>query len=434
MATLWRAALVGLLVAWSAWAWAGEYDLNIPEAEKRPYELGGRVEMRYIQHRLNSDSALYKLNFYNKQPGAYVDEWRPLAELRGNYRQGILQVHFLTHHEYDLTYRGGEWVNKVYEAYASLKPTVNLTLEGGKKAFSWGKGYAWNPAGFVNRPKDPDDPELNLEGYSFLGAEYIKSFTGSALSNLAFTALVLPVMDDWENTELGQSGDINYALKLYLLWYNTDLDFIYFGGPQQADSYGFDFAKNLLENFEVHGEVGLRRAVTRTVLNSAGQTTVTQQDQLSYLVGIRYLNSVETTFIVEYYHNGAGYDRGDLDAFFAYQDWAYQRWLATGNASYMQRAEMVTRPYYRQRNYGQDYLYLKVTQKEPGDILYFNPWLALMVNLEDRSFNLQPGLTYTPVTNLELNFRVGIPIGPAGTEFGEKQDLFRPEVWVRRYF
>ena len=233
---------------------------------------------------------------------------------------------------------------------------------------------------------------------------------------------------------MGQSGDINYVLKLYLLWYDTDLDFIYFGGPNQADSYGFDFAKNLSDNFEVHGEMGFKRDVRRVVLDSNGNSAISRDDQFSYLLGMRYLNTYDTTFIFEYYHNGSGYDKGELDDFFTYQDRAWQRWLSTGNDALMERADMVTRPYYQQRNFGEDYLYLKITQKEPFDILYFNPWLAMIVNLQDRSFNLQPGATYTPVTNLELNFRVGIPIGPSGTEFGEKPDDFRPEFWARYYF
>ena len=423
-----------LLTVCAGSALAGEYDLNIPEAEKKPYELGGRFELRYIQHWLNDQSARYRLDYYKQDPGAYNEEWRPQLELQGGFRQGMVQFHFLTHHEYDETSGGGEWTNRVYEAYASIKPSVSLTMEAGKKSFLWGKGYAWNPAGFINRPKDPDDPELNLEGYTALGVDYIKSFSGSSLSNLALTALILPVLDGWENTSLGQSGDVNYALKLYLLWHNTDLDLIYFGGPNQPDSYGFDFAKNLTDNFEVHGEAGYKRDVMRTVLNSTGQPTVSQENELSYLLGIRYLNAIETTFIAEYYHNGAGYDAGEEDDFFAYQDWAYQQWLVTGNASYMQRADKVTRPYYRQRNFGEDYFYLKITQKEPFDILYFNPWLAVIVNLQDLSFNLQPGMTYTPVTNLELNFRVGIPFGPAGTEFGEKEDAARIETWLRYYF
>ena len=50
------------------------------------------------------------------------------------------------------------------------------------------------------------------------------------------------------------------------------------------------------------------------VIREIRRATVSEQDQLSYLLAIRYLTAVETTFIVEDYHNGAGYD------FFAYQD------------------------------------------------------------------------------------------------------------------
>lgn len=42
----------------------------------------------------------------------------------------------------------------------------------------WGKGYAWNPVGFVERPKDPNDPELAREGYWMASADYIVNFTG----------------------------------------------------------------------------------------------------------------------------------------------------------------------------------------------------------------------------------------------------------------
>jgi hypothetical protein len=100
----------------------------------------------------------------------------------------------------------------------------------------------------------------------------------------------------------------------------------------------------------------------------------------------------------------------------------------------IQRANQITRPYYQQRNCGEDYFYLKISQKEPFDILHFNPWVAAVVNLQDFSFNLQPGMTWTPVTNLELNLRMGIFVGPPQTEFGEKPDALRPEILMRYYF
>jgi hypothetical protein len=106
----------------------------------------------------------------------------------------------------------------------------------------------------------------------------------------------------------------------------------------------------------------------------------------------------------------------------------------TGDAEAMQLAKQLTHPYYRQRNFGRDYLYLKLSQKEPFDILYFNPWAAIVFNLRDSSFTLQPGMTWAPTTNWEINLRVGIPIGAEDTEFGEKPDAFRPELWARYYF
>ena len=413
---------------------ATEYDLSIPEADKKAYELGGRVELCYLDHFLDSDSAPYKLNYYDDDPGSYTQQWGALVEIKGAYRSGILQANVLTHHEWVGTDEDEEWISRLYEGYLSAMPTARLTLEAGKKTILWGKGYAWNPAGFINRPKDPDDPELNLEGRTVLGADLIESLSAGSLGNLGLTGYVLPVIDDWANPELGQDGDINYALKLYLLWRDTDLDWIYFDGPDQPQSFGFDFAKNLAENIEVHGEFGFQRDVQHVLLDSQGQSTVSRQNQLSYLVGLRYLNAYDTTFIAEYYHNGSGYSRGELSDFFAYQDNAYAQWLAGGNVAVMERANRATRPYYRQRTFGQDYFYFKIIQKDPFDILYFSPWLATIINLQDGSFNLQPGMTWLPMTNLELNLRIGIPIGPGGTEYGEKQDTVRPEIKIDYYF
>jgi hypothetical protein len=423
-----------LLTAWAIGAQAGEYDFDIPEAETSPYEIGGKVELRYVNHRLKEDSARYRLNYYKDDPGSSINELIALLEFKGNVKEGKVQINFLTHHAYKYTDEESAFDNSLYETYASFKPSTQLTLEAGKKSFQWGKGYAWNPVGFINRPKDPDDPDLSLEGFTGAWAEYIKSFSEGSLNNLAFTGLVLPVISDWANTELGDSGDVNVAAKLYLLWHNTDIDFMFFDGPDQPDSYGVDFAKNLAENFEIHGELAYKRDVTRVVLDSNGQSTTSHENQLSYMLGVRYLNAYDTTFIVEYYHNGGGYDQDEIDDFFAYQETAWRQWLETGNSAGMDRAKRVTSPYYKQRNFGKDYFYFKATQKEPLDILDFSTWLTVIVNLHDYSFNLQPGMTFNPITNLQLNLRVAVPIGASGTEFGEKQDTVRPETWIRYYF
>lgn len=78
--------------------------------------LGGRLELRYAQHWFNDQSSRYRLNYYNRDPGAYSEEWRLQLELNGGYRWGKARFQFLTHHEYDKTSEGGEWFNRVHEA------------------------------------------------------------------------------------------------------------------------------------------------------------------------------------------------------------------------------------------------------------------------------------------------------------------------------
>jgi hypothetical protein len=420
-------------------AWAGEYDFDIPEATPKPYTLGGRLEARTIYHAHDEGAARYHLNAYAEKsdPGADTHEAELQAELKATYRQGIMQANVLTHHAYGVA-DGTEdsWDHLLYEGYLSLSPAPYLSLDGGKKRILWGKGYAWNPVGFINRPKDPDDPALNLEGRTLVGGDLIKSLDSQAggLTNLGLTFLLLPVADKWANQDLGDSGDLNAALKLYLLWRDTDIDLIYVDGPALPISLGVDVAKNLAENIEVHAEAAWRKDAPRTVIAADGGVRKTSEDQFSFLMGTRYLNRRDTTFIAEYYHNGAGYNAEEMEAFFDYQAAAIDQWRDSSDSAAIQRADQITLPYYRQRNFGRDYGYLKISQKEPLDILYLTPWVALTVNLHDTSFNLQPGLTWTPVTNLELNLRIAIPVGAKRTEYGEKADDFRPEIWGRLYF
>ncbi|MEW6264038.1 MAG: hypothetical protein AB1641_13260 [Thermodesulfobacteriota bacterium] len=431
-----RAAIYGLVfiaaICSALPTLASEYTLNIPEAEKKDWELGGRLEFRYVNHGLNTDSALNKLRFPGNDK-TNTDEYRPLVELSGGYHFKDLYFKLLTRHEYLKTYQGEEWSNEIYEGYLSYKPNPGFTLDVGKRSYLWGKGYAWNPAGFINRPKDPDDPELNLEGYTSLGFDLIKSFSGGAVQTVALTPVIIPVFD-WDNKEMGESGDINYALKLYLLIKDVDIDLIYFGGPNQPVSLGADFSFNVNENFEVHGEMGLRLDADKKIMDSDGRVRTTSENQLSWLLGLRYLNAYETTSIVELYHNGAGYSPDEIDDFFLFQENVYRRFLAKRQISVLSEAVQKSNIYYRQRNFSQDYLYVKVSQKEPFDILNFTPYITGIFNLADRSFGLTPGVIYSPRPNLELGFKVLISFGPKGTEYGEKADDYRTEFLVRYYF
>ena len=94
-------------------------------------------------------------------------------QLAGKLRQGIGTFDFRTNSDLQRDELAHDHDNTVFEAAYSVRPDPGLTMEAGKRAMRWGKGYAWNPIGFVERPKNPDDPELAREGYGMVDADWI---------------------------------------------------------------------------------------------------------------------------------------------------------------------------------------------------------------------------------------------------------------------
>ncbi len=411
---------------------AGEYDLEIPQAEKKYWELGGYSEARYVGHVTRPGSALGRIKL-GRDDSELLHDGRAQAQVRGSLGLNRIKFHFLTNLQYEDTLQESELKAQVYAGYLSLKPNPNLTLDLGKKVNLWGKGYAWNPAGFISRPKDPDEPEASLEGYLGLEAEFVKSLARRDLSNFALTAVALPVWE-WENSSLGDPGDVDLAAKAYFLLFDTDIDLMFFHGPDQPTRLGADFSRNLKENLEIHGEVAVDFDAWKKTLGPDGKMESTQENQVSLLVGLRYLTSSETTLIAEYYHNGRGYSSGEAEEFYRLLDGYWDQWLATGDPRYRDLARRTAGPLFSLKNYGRDYLYLRLIQKEPLSILYSSLWLTAVVNLNDLSLSLSPGGSYMLTDNLELNARAVIPLGGDRTEFGEKLDRVRAEVYLRYFF
>ena len=81
-----------------------------------------------------------------------------------------------------------------------------------------------------------------------------------------------------------------------------------------------------------------------------------------------------------------------------------------------------------------DYLYLKVSQKEPFDILYFTPSVTCLYNMNDKSGSIMPQITYTPITNLEFELRTTFFLGKDYTEGGEKINDCKIYASVKYYF
>jgi len=409
-----------------------EFTFDLTEVEKKPYHVGGYLELRPTLFGLDRDSNLYKVRFYNQDEGKTTEQLVSILQLEGSLEKGIATLFARANFELNHTYLGWSDQGSLFEGYLSLKPSQSMHFNLGKQTMKWGKGYAWNPVAFVDRLKNPDEPDLNLEGFFMASASFIKSFDGP-LKNFSFTPVFLPAYGDM-NDDFGETGKLNVAAKLYFLYYDTDIDLMFLSEGSRSARYGFDFSRNLLTNLEIHGEFAWITDSKRIVIDEAGKVSQTESDVASFLIGFRYLSMQETTYIFEYYHNGTGFTQDEVENFFSFINVGYDTYLAGRSDALLKRAQSLSESGYGRANVMKDYLYLRISQKEPFDILYFTPAITWIFNVDDQSFSLSPELLYTGVTNLELRLKGTVLAGQSFSEYGEKQNDYRIELRVRYYF
>ena len=406
-----------------------EFSFEPDEFEKKNLQWGGYVELKWEHLDVNQGSAFTLLNLSKRLPT--LDRYTGSLQFDGRYDKGISSLNWLLKAAAQQDNMGWYDMTDIYAAYVTIKPTPLFTGSIGKKSYKWGKGYAWNPAGFINRSKDPNDPEEDLEGFITIEADLIKSFTES-LQTVALTAVVLPV---WENVndDFGETNNINIAAKLYLLYRNTDIDFILYTGNSRSNRYGLDFSKNLATNFEIHGEIAYTPNHKKITLQDDNSLLTGTNSAFSYLLGLRYLSKTDITSIIEFYHNGMGYSKDEMESF--YQLIAdCKNTQSALQTTLLGRARDLSLGAYGRPQSGRNYIYTKFTQKEPFDILYFTPSLTAIVNINDHSYTISPEIIYTGVTNLECRLRFSVLNGGDKSEYGEKLQSNKLEVRLRYFY
>jgi hypothetical protein len=421
------AAIATGLLAMLATARAADDSFDVSAYEKKTFEWKGYLEVRPERQWLSRDSVGYRLAYPGEQRTT-ADRVAAAAEISGIVRHESLTFNFTGHTAWLAEPRGNEHDERMYEAYGAWRIDPGSNVEVGKRALRWGKGYAWSPAAFLERPKDPLDPELAREGFAMATASYVRSLD-SVLQTVALTAVVLPVTDSLNaDFATGSKGShANPALKLYGLIRDTDIDVVWAGSGSRGSRCGLGFSRNVGSNLEIHGEWSRSSDVPRVVLTGS-QLTTRVRDVTSALVGIRYLTERETTIIFELYRNGGGYTEEEFDAF-------YRAVLAGSTTPTLGPAvRQAAAQAYNQPNAGRRYAYLRVSQKEPFDILDFTPAITTIVNTADRSWSLVAEAIYAGIRNLELRLRGVFNHGDPSTEYGEKAVGHRLELRARLYF
>jgi len=412
--------------------YAEEYKFDASEVEKKPYHIGGYLEFYPILFSFDKNAALYKLNFYNRNMGDTTKQYNGNLQLEGSLEKGISRLYVKTYTNHNNSYQGETTKTTIFEGYGSLKPSSSLIMEFGKKTLNWGKGYAWNPTAFLDRPKNPDDPELSREGYIVASMDYTKSFSG-ALKTFTFTPVLMPVYSG-VNDDFGEVDHLNAASKFYFLFYDTDIDLMFLTGRSKTTRYGMDFSRNITTALEIHGEFSLINGYAQTSVDSNGNQFQRSYNAKNYLIGMRYLIKQDTTYIMEYYRNGTGFNSKEMRDYFSFIDKGYATYMKTDNTYQLNKTATLFQGPYGRINPATNYLYLRVSQKDPFDILYYTPAITLIANVDDKSFSLAPELTYTGITNLEIRLRTIFLVGQKGSEFGEKQNDYRIDLRIRYYF
>ena len=409
-----------------------EHTFDLSEIEKKELQFGGYLEFRPVLFGLDRDSRLYRLKFYDLDNGKTLTEYNFNALLDASYEKGIIKAKVRTNTDITKSFSGWSQKTTIFEALFSVKPSLTFHFDIGKKRMKWGKGYAWNPVAFVDRPKNPNDPELALEGFTVLSLNYIKSFQGR-LRTITLSPFLLPVTEHI-NSAFGKPNQLNLGGKIYFLFYDTDIDLMFLSGGSLPKRYGMDFSRNMASNFEIHGEFAYIPEFRKKVIQADGIISEEKKATTHYLLGIRFLTQSNTTFFLEYLKKGYGYTSPEMSNFYALIDQAYQSYVLNEDDSQLKFLTETAPQAYRAFAPMQDYLYLRISQKEPWNILYFIPSFNSIMNLRDKSFSLTPELLYSPITNLEIRAKFTVLVGKGGSEFKEKQSGFRWELRGRYYF
>ena len=361
--------LLAILLLCSVGTYADDYDFDMQSIETKSFEYSGYLRAEYKYQNLNQDSPLYTLlnrndstqnTFLNEalfRFTHYKDDFKLIGSLSARYANidGVDESLFTA-----------------YQLYAHNTLSINHSVDVGKKTLKWGTGYFFNPAAFLDRPKDPTQPENAYEGYVMANYAYNKSFDGD-LKNLKLDLIYMPttskVNDDFYN---GQST--NLAMKLYLLYLDTDISFIYLYSDAQKDKIGFTFSKNLATYFEIHGEYAKEI-----------------DGYHSYLLGLKYVTESDITILSEYYYDSEGLTKDEI------------------------RSSTKLIPFA-----GKSYFVNKFSKKEPFNIIYSSVYFKDMLNTEDQSHLDTLGFIYTFKNNLEIDFSYNLNSGDAESEFGKK--------------
>jgi len=286
---------------------------ELTEEAPKKLEISGNLDVKYIGAKSRKSSPLYGLMFYPQNNlSSSLSQTRLEPYLNFDYTTKDIAFHSKNH---GIIYGETDSTFDILELYGEFSPNSNFVLSAGKRALNWGKGYIFNPVGYVNPVKDPENPELIQIGKTALMGEYTKTFSSGLVQVFSLSMMSLPPTN--KANHYGELKETNFAIKSYFLVDDTDIDFMAYSSTKDARQYGMDFSRNIVANLEVHGEFSFFENASKYSIK-ATTPEINKIKGNSFLIGGRYLNPSNTTIIGEFYHNGMGLSKADFQNYLNY--------------------------------------------------------------------------------------------------------------------
>jgi hypothetical protein len=390
--------------------------------------FGGYVELQAIHYRLRSDGAAYQAAGPALAPRTTLDRAVGTLKLTGSASAGEWRLSGRAHLGFDRDQVDHEAERRFDELFTTWAPSPAITVDAGKKALRWGQGHVWNPASFVERPKDPTDPRVLREGYTMLATRLAHALDPS--TELTFTPVLIPVTRAI-NDDFGVQDKLNLAGRAEITRGATEGSFQFLAGGSRSARWGFTFAHAFTSSLDLYGEWARISAQSFRYASPAGAIVNRREAVTSFVAGAQYRVPGMPTVVVELYHNGTGFSPSEFRDFAALADAAAG---AGPDSIEMRRAQSLQAGGFGRGQPMRNYLYVRLGSTTSVGPVGLLPSIRTTINLDDASYSITPELLYNPRGGWGWRARLNFVGGGAGSEYGEKRYSTRAELRLHLHF
>ena len=321
----------------------------------------------------------------------------------------------------------GEWNRNstssinVSELYWNISITPWLDVQVGRNIEKWGTGYAWNPTGVVNPPKNPADPNDRRSAYRGVDNARVDLF----VKEWNVSLLAVPEID-WEGKRGKHLLSTGWATRAYRLIKGVDLSLSASGGSGLPNSQGLSLARVFGNALELHGEAAAFQDAQRYVPGD-GRFEQQKRPHREILLGSQYTFPKNVNLVVEFFYTGAGLNK---------LEWSRFRRLVQSSQLELRRGDtqslLQSNRYFVPLTMGKEYTFARLYAPFYRDRLEGE--VIVISSLRDGSSVIRPAVYWKIFPNWSIYWIQSKFVGGRESEFGQIQVQRTSDFGVRYHF